>query len=150
MLQSIGSQRDGHDLVTEQKQHIFIHIGKEETFSYLGQIGHSKGLRSTSDLANQVGNETLACSVWEKCCFLETQENLEKGHEAQMVSWFSFNSLSFSHSLPQRFDICLLIERNARSCINKRKRQPLNIFLGKNTARRYEVSFRNLTDILSH
>ena len=63
MLQSVGSQRDRHDLVTEQKQHIFIHIGKEETFSYLGQIGHSKGLRSTSDLANQVGNETLACSV---------------------------------------------------------------------------------------
>ena len=51
-----GSQRAGHDLVTEQKPHIFIHIGKEETLSDLGQTDHSKGLRSTSDLANQLGN----------------------------------------------------------------------------------------------
>ena len=57
----MGLQRVGHDLVTEQKQHISIHTGKEETLSGLGQTGHSKGLASTRDLANQIGNETLAC-----------------------------------------------------------------------------------------
>ena len=74
----MGLQRVGHDLVTEQKQHISIHTGKEETLSGLGQTGHSKGLASTRDLANQIGNETLACSEREKCCFLETQENQQK------------------------------------------------------------------------